>query len=63
MLLEEKNKKPYLSKTLIANLIVAGVAMFGPELVEKLPKEQIMMALAGINMVLRLVTKDKLGLS
>ena len=63
MLTEVEKKKPYLSKTLIANLLVGIIAMAGPEWVAKIPKEQIVIALSLMNMILRLVTKDKIGLS
>ena len=58
-----ENKKPWMSKTLIANLLVAIVAFFGPEYVEKIPKDSIIMVLASMNMLLRIVTKNKIGLN
>ena len=58
---EVVKKNPVKSKTLWANLIVAAVAFF-PGLKDTLTPEQVAMALAVLNMVLRLVTKDKLGL-
>lgn len=56
-------KKPYLSKTLILNLIVAVCAMFGPEVSDYAKPESIILVLTVANMVLRLVTKEKIGLS
>lgn len=54
------NKKPWYSKTLIANFVVAGLALIG--FGDKLSGDQVAMGLALLNMVLRLVTKDKIGL-
>jgi len=55
-------KKPWKSKTLLANLLVAVLAVSG--LREKLGigEDQVLMILAVVNMALRLVTKDKIGL-
>ena len=51
------NKKFYLSKTLWVNLIaIVGLIFFGGEL----NPEVVTMILAGINMVLRLITKEPL---
>ena len=54
------NKKPWYSKTLIANFVVAGLALVG--FGDKLSGEQVAIGLSLLNMVLRLVTKDKIGL-
>lgn len=54
------SKKPWLSKTLIANFIVAGIGLLG--FGEKLNADQVLMGLGALNIVLRLVTKDKIGL-
>lgn len=55
------NKSPVQSKTLWVNLVVAILAFF-PGVASMFSPEQIMVGLSIINMVLRLVTKDKLGL-
>lgn len=55
-------KKPWQSKTILANFFVAVVAFF-PGLQESVSPEVITQALVVINIVLRLVTKDKIGLS
>jgi hypothetical protein len=55
-------KKPWQSKTILANLIVAIIAFF-PGLEETINPEIVMQALIVINIILRLVTKDKIGLS
>ena len=55
-------KKPWQSKTLWANCVVGVLAVSG--LREKLGigGDQVLMVLSVVNMVLRLVTKDKVGL-
>ena len=55
-------KKPWLSKTLIVNFVMSALAVGG--LTEKvgMSADQLVMALTGINIILRLVTKDKIGL-
>jgi len=58
----ESKKKPWFSKTLIVNAVVALVAVTGLSDKVSLSAEQMMMALSGINIILRLVTKDKIGL-
>ena len=58
----EVSKKPWQSKTILANLIVAIVA-FVPGLQESISPEIVAQALVVINIVLRLVTKDKIGLA
>ena len=51
------NKKFYLSKTLWVNLIaIVGLIFFGGEI----SAEVVTMILAGINMVLRMITKEPL---
>ena len=57
----EAKKKPYLSKTILTNLIVAVVAIAG--FGDKLSPAEVALGLSGINVVLRLVTKDKIGFS
>ena len=57
-----ENKSVFKSKTLWVNLIIAVVAFF-PSVAEKLSPEVVMQGMALVNMVLRLVTKDKLQLS
>ena len=54
-------KSPFKSKTLLANFIVAVVAFF-PNVASQLDASQVMLGLGALNMVLRLVTKDKIGL-
>ena len=53
-------KKPWFSKTLIVNAVVAVMAVAGVQV--DLSPESMLMALSGINIILRLVTKDKIGL-
>lgn len=59
-----ESKKPWLSKTIITNLIMA-VAPFIPGVSEWLAANTsvVISVFAVVNMVLRLVTKDKIGLS
>jgi|JI10StandDraft_1071094.scaffolds.fasta_scaffold2899862_2 hypothetical protein len=57
-------KKPYLSKTLWMNLITAAFAIFyapAKEWISANP-QIVVGALTGLNFLLRLVTKDKVGL-
>lgn len=54
-------KKPWLSKTIWANFIIAGLA-FVPAIAEKVSPEQIVLGLTLVNVILRLVTKEKLSL-
>lgn len=59
-----EGKKPYLSKSLWINAIVAVLAMVWPggkELIVANP-DVVMAAFAGLNIVLRLITKDKISL-
>ena len=60
--MEEEKKKPYLSKTLWLNAVVAVVAFF-PNMIEHFSAANVAMFLSVINMVLRMVTKDKIGLN
>jgi hypothetical protein len=58
-------KKPWQSKTLWVNLIMAVAALFWPaagDFIASHP-EVAMVAFAAVNAVLRLVTKDKLQIS
>ena len=55
-------KKPWQSKTILANFIVAALA-FVPDIAAIVSPEVVMQGLAIINIVLRLVTKDHIGLS
>jgi hypothetical protein len=57
----EIKKNPMKSKTLWVNAIVAILAFF-PAIGEKFDSGQIMMLMGVVNMVLRMVTKDKIGL-
>jgi len=54
-------KKPYLSKTLWVNVIVA-VAAFFPSLTATLDPASVAMFMAVVGMGLRLVTKDAISL-
>ena len=58
----EVSKKPWQSKTILANLIVAIVAFF-PGLQDSVSPEIVAQALIVLNIILRLVTKDKIGLA
>lgn len=60
---EKKAKKPWLSKTLWANIIIAASAFYPParEALTKNP-ELVLSLLSGVNMILRLITKDKISL-
>ncbi len=55
-------KKPWLSKTLIINFIMALIAITGLTEKVSITNDQLVMALTGVNIILRLVTKDKIGL-
>jgi uncharacterized membrane protein YozB (DUF420 family) len=55
-------KKPWLSKTIIVNSVIAVIAFF-PGVSEIVTPEILMSALAVVNVILRLVTKDKISLS
>jgi len=56
-------KKPWMSKTIWANMLMAILALIGmwvPKVSEIVTSEMVMMLFAMINMILRLVTKDKM---
>ena len=55
-------KKPWASKTLWANCVVGLLAVSGLREKLSIGEDQVLMVLAVVNMVLRLVTKDKVGL-
>lgn len=55
-------KKPWFSKTLITNAIMSILLLSGLNEKLDLSAEQIGMVLTGINIALRLITKDKIGL-
>ena len=59
-----EEKKPWSSKTIWVNLLVAVSAMipYGP-IQELLTEANLVMILSVVNMVLRLVSKDKIGLN
>lgn len=60
----DENKKPWASKTLWLNLLVAVGAMLPWEPLKDIFSESnLVMILSVLNMVLRLSTKDKIGLS
>lgn len=59
----EVKKKPYLSKTILTNFAVAAIAFFGEKYVVDYSADKVMMLLGGVNILLRLVTKDKIGLN
>ena len=58
----QESKKPWKSKTILANLVVAVVAFF-PSVQESVSPEIVAQALVVINIVLRMITKDKISLS
>lgn len=58
-------KKPWLSKTLWVNLIAAAFAFFpglGVSVWIQAHAAEVTMIMAGINMLLRLITKDKVSI-
>lgn len=61
---ENQKKKPWLSKTLWTNFLLATAALTVPSIQEwiKSHPEAMSAAFAGINMLLRWLTKDKLEL-
>ena len=61
----EETKKPWQSKTLITNLVVALAALFAPGVSEWISAnpDTMVMIWAGVNAVLRFVTKDKVVIS
>ena len=61
-MLEEK--KPWKSKTLWLNLLVAtGAMMPWSPVKEAMSESNLVMVLSVVNMILRLVSKDKIGLN
>lgn len=54
-------KKPWFSKTLIVNFFFAAIAITGLSEKVSITADQMTMALTGVNIILRLVTKDKIG--
>lgn len=60
----EEGKKLWLSKTLWTNVLVAAAAMFAPGVSNWISAnpETMVMIWAGVNALLRLVTKEKLSL-
>ena len=60
----EPAKKPWASKTLLLNALVAiGMLMPWEPVREVMSEANMVMILSVVNMVLRLVSKDKIGLS
>jgi len=63
--LPEVPKKAWMSKTLWANLlmaVIAVIAVWVPAVASIVNEEAVLMLFAMVNMVLRLVTKDKIVL-
>lgn len=56
----EMSKKPWFSKTLVINLLVACFAMFGKSEIITANPEIVLAVFAMVNMLLRLVTKGKI---
>jgi hypothetical protein len=54
-------KSPFKSKTIWVNVIVAALAFF-PVLSDKVSPEFVTIGLGFVNVLLRLITKDKIGL-
>ena len=58
-----ENKHPLKSKTLWLNLIVGIIAMIPNESIQEMFSEaNIVVLLSAINLILRMVTKNKIGL-
>ena len=59
-----ESKKPWQSKTLIMNLVVAVCAMFIPQASSYISAhpEVVAAVFSGANILLRLISKDKIGL-
>ncbi len=57
----EEKKPIWKSKTIWINFIIATVAFF-PSVKELLSADTVALVLTTVNVVLRLVTKDKIGL-
>lgn len=60
--MESSTKKWYLSKTLWSNLILGVLALAVPWVRDNVTQDTLVSVFAGINIVLRLITKDKLTL-
>ena len=62
----EQTKKPWQSKTIIVNALMAVAALLGPKYVGMLDflqnPEMLTGIFAGVNFVLRLVTKKKISI-
>ncbi len=58
--MEEQKKPWYLSKTLWTNLVMGVVVVIFPAVKEMVSEEILISVFAFANIVLRLVTKDKL---
>ena len=56
-------KQPWKSKTLWCNALVGVLAVSGVREKIGLGEDQILLILSVVNMVLRMVTKDKVGLT
>lgn len=59
-----ESKKPFMSKTLWANLVLALAAIFGakwPEVADVVTPENVALLFSFVNMVLRSVTKEQLS--
>lgn len=57
----EVKKNPFKSKTLWVNFVVAAIA-FVPSVQSAVSPEAVAMVLTTVNILLRLLTKDKIGL-
>lgn len=58
-----ENKHPLKSKTLWLNLIVGIIAMIpNPNIQEMFSEGNIVVLLSAVNLILRMVTKNKIGL-
>lgn len=58
-----ENKHPLKSKTLWLNLIVGIIAMIpNPTIAEMFSEANVVVLLSAVNLILRMVTKNKIGL-
>ena len=55
--------KPWKSKTLLANFLFAAAVYFGFDKKYNITADQLTSAILGLNIMLRLVTKNKIGLN
>lgn len=57
-----ESKKPYKSKTLLVNALVAILALFAPNAAEFISSHptEVAIAFSMLNMALRVITKDKI---